>query len=405
MPPPLPAVQCGMDRERLYEMLGPDGAGAAARLFRAAHHALVAAGTGIILANSMPAWRQAHGGLFTALFGLVAVCFAIEYAVRLAVAPAAPAARHRRPARARFAWAASPGGLVDLSGAVAGVLGLALDGDNGLLFGLLWLFKLVRYTPGLIRLGSVVSRTHRALLSLLLGFGIVLVAAASLAFLFEHRAQPKVFSSIPQALWWAIVTVTTTGYGDVVPRTPFGRMLAGLVMVGGILVLALLAGILANGYADEMRRHAFINTWRVVAKLPFFQQVGAPIVADVARLLRPRDYPAGAVICRRGEPGDCMYFIASGAVEIRVSPTPVRLGSEEFFGEVALLKREPRNATVVAVEPCTLLRLDIADFHELMAHQPELDRVIRQEAERRPGAAAAPRGPEPAAAPADEPAV
>jgi voltage-gated potassium channel len=402
MPPPLPAVQWGMDRERLHEMLGLEGVGTAARLFRTAHHALVATGTGIILADSVPSWRQAHGGLLSALFGLVAACFAIEYMVRLHAAPAAPGARHRRPGRARLTWASSFGGIVDLLGAAAGVLALALGGGDALLFGLVWLFKLVRYTPGLVRLGSVVSRAHRALLSLLLGFGIVLVAAASLAFLFEHAAQPKGFGSIPQALWWAIVTVTTTGYGDVVPHTPFGRMLAGLVMVGGILILALLAGILASGYADEMRRHAFLNTWRVVAKLPFFQQVGAPIVADVARLLRPRDYPPGAVICRRGEPGDCMYFIASGEVEIQLSPAPLRLGSEEFFGEIALLTGAPRSATVVAAEPCTLLRLDIADFHDLLAHQPELARVIRREAERRLGIAPALLGPDPAAAPADE---
>ncbi|MGH7096601.1 MAG: cyclic nucleotide-gated ion channel [Stellaceae bacterium] len=385
-----------MNRRRLYEMLGPDGTGAAARLFRAAHHALVATGTGVILADSVPSLRQDHGVLLAALFGLVAACFVIEYACRLAVAPAAPAARHSSPARARLSWTFSPDGAVDLLGAAGGIIGLAFGGD-ALLCGLVWLFKLVRYTPGLVRLGAVVSRAHRALLSLLLALGVVLVIAASLAFLFERAAQPKVFGSVPAALWWAIVTVTTTGYGDVVPHTPFGRALAGLVMVGGILVLALLAGILASGYADEMRRHAFLNTWRVVAKLPFFQQVGAPIIADVARLLRPRDYPPGAVICRRGEPGDCMYFIASGAVEIRLTPAPLRLGSEEFFGEIALLAGIPRTATVVATEPCTLLRLDIADFHDLLAHQPELARVIRREAERRLGIEPALLGPEPAA--------
>lgn len=384
-----------MDRERLCEMLGPDGAGAAARLFRAVHHALVAAGTGVILADSVPLLRQTHGALLTALFDLVAACFVLEYAIRLAIAPSAAGAR-RWSRGARLAWSLSPGGVIDFLGAAAGIVGFAFGGD-ALLCGLVWLFKLVRYTPGLVRLGAVVSRARRALLSLLLGLGIVLVVAASLAFLFEHTAQPKVFGSVPAALWWAIVTVTTTGYGDVVPHTPLGRMLAGLVMVGGILVLALLAGILASGYADEMRRHAFINTWRVVAKLPFFQQVGAPIIADVARLLRPRDYPPGAIICRRGEPGDCMYFIASGAVEIRLSPAPLRLGSEEFFGEIALLAGIPRTATVVATEPCTLLRLDIADFHDLLAHQPELARVIRQEAERRLGIAPSLLGPEPAA--------
>ena len=88
-------------------------------------------------------------------------------------------------------------------------------------------------------------------------------------------------------------------------------------MVSGILVFALWAGILATGYAEELRRREFLRTWDLVAKVPFFNNVGASVIADVARLLRPRDYPARAVIVRRGERGDCMYFIASGEVEVR----------------------------------------------------------------------------------------
>jgi len=177
--------------------------------------------------------------------------------------------------------------------------------------------------------------------------------------------------------------MTNAGYGDSVPQTVPGRMLAGVVMVCGIVVLALVAGILATGFAQEMRRYAFLRTWNIVAKVPFFQTIGASVIAEVARLLRPRDYPAGAVIVRRGEPGDCMYFIASGEVEIEIGPEPLRLGTGEFFGEIALLTGTPRTATVVAAEPCTLLRLDIVEFRELMGRQPELARVIYDAAHQR----------------------
>jgi voltage-gated potassium channel len=74
-------------------------------------------------------------------------------------------------------------------------------------------------------------------------------------------------------------------------------------MVSGILVFALWAGILASGYAEELRRREFLRTWDLVAKVPFFHDVGAAVIADVARLLRPRDFPGGAVIMRRGERG------------------------------------------------------------------------------------------------------
>ena len=164
--------------------------------------------------------------------------------------------------------------------------------------------------------------------------------------------------------------------GDAVPQTLPGRALAGVVMICGIVVLALMAGILATAFAQEIRRHAFLRTWDVVAKVPFFTMIGAATIAEVARLLRPRDFPVGATIVRRGELGDCMYFIAAGEVEIELSPEPRRLEAGEFFGEIALLTGAARTATVVATRACTLLRLDIADFRELMGRQPDLARAI-----------------------------
>jgi voltage-gated potassium channel len=160
-------------------------------------------------------------------------------------------------------------------------------------------------------------------------------------------------------------------------------------MVSGILLLATWAGILATGYSEEIRRREFLRTWDLVAKVPFFHDVGASVIAEVARLLRPRDYPAGAVIMRRGEPGDRMFFIAEGEVEIRLMPEPLYLGAGQFFGEIALLTGGPRTATIVANTPCTLLTLDIVDFRELIARQPELARIINDEADRRLDAASA----------------
>ena len=276
-------------------------------------------------------------------------------------------------------------GVCDLVGILPAALAIVFGPDFGSLFGFVWAFKLVRYAPGLALLQRVISDARRALLSVLLAFCLVLLCAASLAYLIERGAQPQVFGSIPAALWWAIVTLTTTGYGDVTPLTPLGRMLAGMVMVSGILVFALWAGILATGFAEEVRRREFLRTWDLVAKVPFFRDVGAAVIADVARLLRPRDYPAGAVIVRRGAPGDCMYFVVSGEVEVQVRPEAVILGPGEFFGEVALLTGGPRNATIVAARQCTLLILDIVDFRELLGRQPDLAQVIHEEAERRPG--------------------
>ena len=372
-----------MDEDRLYQLLQPETRAPGARIFRGVHHAMVAAGIGIMLADTVGEWREAYRGVLDAGFQIVCAFFFAEYLLRLIAAPGAPGAEARGKWPSRLAWATSLGGIFDFLGALPGVLDVVFNPGYASLFGFIWAFKLVRYSPGLASLERVISNARQALLSVLLGFGILLLLAASLAYLLERSTQPDVFGSIPAALWWAVVTMTTTGYGDVVPQTMLGRMLAGVVMISGIAVIALWAGILATGYFEETRRREFLRTWDLVAKVPFFHDVGAAVIADVAQLLRPRDYPAGAAIMRRGERGDCMYFVAAGELEIRGRPESISYGPGDFFGEVALLTGEPRNATIMTVRPCTLLRLDIVDFRQLLGRQPELARIIHAAAEGR----------------------
>ena len=373
-----------MDPRRLYTVLDPDSSDRAARLFRVVHHVLVALGIAAMLADSVPFIAADHDPVLRAGYYLVGAFFVVEYLLRLIAAPEMPGQEHGGPLRARLRWAISLGGMLDLLCALPAIGALARV-PWAHLVGFVWAFKYVRYSPGLASLNRVVRNARQALLSVLLGFAIVLLTAASIAYLLERHANPDAFGSIPAALWWAIVTMTTTGYGDVVPQTVAGRILGGFVMIGGILTFALWAGILASGYAEELRRREFLRTWELVAKVPFLHNIGASLIAEVASLLRPRDFPAGAVIMRRGQAGDCMYFIIDGEAEVQLPSQRVYLGPGQFFGEVALLTGAPRNATVVASQACTLLSLDIADFHQLLGRHPELARIIHAEAQQRPG--------------------
>ncbi len=116
---------------------------------------------------------------------------------------------------------------------------------------------------------------------------------------------------------------------------------------------------------------------------PYFQGLGAASIAEVAQLLRPSDFAAGTVVMRRGEPGDCMYFIVSGDVTIELKPKPLVLGPGDFFGEMALITGEPRTANAVARVNCELLHLDLADFRHLEARHPEVAKLIDAETKRR----------------------
>jgi CRP-like cAMP-binding protein len=129
-------------------------------------------------------------------------------------------------------------------------------------------------------------------------------------------------------------------------------------------------------------------TFAMVARVPLFARLDAGGIADLVAILRARTVPAGMTVIRKGDRGDAMYLIASGAVEIESSSGRVRLAEGDFFGEWALLSREPRSATVTAVRATDLLVLDADDFQRLMLRLPavaaEVEAVARA---RRPAAA------------------
>lgn len=250
------------------------------------------------------------------------------------------------------------------------------------LFASLWLFKLAAITPGLARLGRVISHESGPLLSVLVLFGTVLVLSAVLVHLFERQAQPQSFGSLASTLWWAVATLTTTGYGDAVPVTEGGRLVAGMVMICGIGVFGLITGILATGFVEESRRETFVQNWSLVKNVPFFQTIEPAGLIEIARMLRRWEVSEGTTIVRRGREGDCMFFVASGEVQVEVTP-PVRLGPGTFFGEMVLLGNTQRSATVTAALPSTLLILEAADFRTFTAHHPSLAAAIEAEAKRR----------------------
>jgi voltage-gated potassium channel len=199
----------------------------------------------------------------------------------------------------------------------------------------------------------------------------------------EHNAQPEQFGSIPQAMWWAIVTLTTVGYGDVVPVTIAGKMVASFTMLAGLMMLALPIGIVSKAFADEIHRREFVVTWGMLARVPLFSSLSAAEIAEVMDYLHALTAPAGSLIVRRGEAATNMYFIASGLVEVEHPEAPIRLGEGQFFGEAALINRTRRNANVRAVEATKLLLLDARDLHALMERNPEIAAHVEGVAQQR----------------------
>ena len=249
-----------------------------------------------------------------------------------------------------------------------------------------WLLKPLRDSTFFPVLGRVLANEARNLIGVTTLLGVVLFAVALAAYVIERGIQPEKFGSIPLAMWWAVVTLSTTGYGDAIPQSFAGRVLAGAVMMSGIGIFALWAGILATGFYQEVRRADFVRNWQLVAGVPLFQKLGPAVLVEIVRALRPRSVPSGAMICRKGETGDQMFFVVEGRVSV-ATPNPVELGPGAFFGEMALITGEPRMATVSAATAVSLLSLHTADFQMLCSSSPEIAEIIRKTALERRGAA------------------
>jgi voltage-gated potassium channel len=342
---------------------------------KAAYAAVVTGAIMIVLLTIDPAYAAAGHWIEGVLWACL-VFFAFEWVVRIS--------RAARIGRAST-YAFSGRGLLDAASATAVPVALLSGATSrtAWLFAVLWVVKVVPGIPGLRQLRRVLVLESGPLFSVFVLFLMVLFLGSVVVYFMERDAQPAAFSNLPSAMWWAVVTLTTTGYGDAVPITPLGRLVAGLVMVCGLGVFGLWTGILATGFAAEMRRDNFLRTWETVTKVPFFADLGPAAIADVTQMLRTMDLPPRVTIIRKGQQGDCMYFIAEGEVEVDLPGKKVRLGEGAFFGEMALLGNNLRSANIATTRLSKLLVLDLVDFRLLMARHPDLAQTIDAEAKRR----------------------
>ncbi len=203
-----------------------------------------------------PVWRA---GVDFVNIGIVSI-FAIEYAVRLWVVGEDP---RYSGLKGRWRYIRTPYAIADLIAFLPELLWILLvpagTGDNVLIIlrvlRVVRLVKLARFVPAFDVLGATVERAGMQLLTTLaMALALVYVSAVALYFVEGVGGQQQEsFASIPRALWWAIATLTTVGYGDVYPVTPLGRIFASVIALAGIGVVALPAGVFASAFSDELR--------------------------------------------------------------------------------------------------------------------------------------------------------
>ena len=303
-------------RDRLYELLEHDHLphSIGSRFARLIVAIIVLDVLAMILA-SVPEFDAAFGWLFTAIEVFAVVAFALEYLARL-WSVVGHSLRAVTPARARLEYALSSLGIIDLLAFLPSAIALVAGDRHALvLFGMLPFLKLVRYSPALRSLLAALHAERRTLFGCVVILSGAVLLFATLLYAIEHDVQPDKFGTIPQAMWWAIVTLGTVGYGDVVPITPLGKIVSVFAIVVGFAMIALPVAIVSRAFTDEVRRRDFIVTWAMLARVPGLAHLGASEIVDIMRLLRAQAIEAGEVLVRRGDPASSMYFITAGEIK------------------------------------------------------------------------------------------
>ena len=212
--------------------------------------------------ESVPTLQNNYGSWFYNFEIFSVIVFTVEYVSRVWSAPAKRDHENGETGlKARMRYIFSFYGVIDLVAILPFYIQAFFPGlDLRVLraLRLLRILKLNHYNSALDDLFGAILQEKKSFLTTLYIFSVAFVLSSSLIYYAEHKVQPEAFRSIPDAMYWSIITLTTVGYGDVSPITVFGKSIAAITAIFGVVVVALLTGIVANSFNAQMDRRKVI---------------------------------------------------------------------------------------------------------------------------------------------------
>lgn len=245
-------------KKRVYEIIEKSKTGdSASKIFDIFIITLILTNVVVIILESVKSLSSNYQ-LFFRLFEIISVIiFTIEYILRLWSCNAGN--RFKGKIIGRLKYAISPLALIDLFAILPFYIPMIIPIDLRFLrvirlVRIFRIFKFGRYFESLQMLSRVLRKKKEELLITVFVVILLLIIASSLIYEFENEAQPEVFANIPGSMWWAVVTLTTVGYGDVYPITTIGKVLSAMIAFLGVGLFALPAGILSSGMISEIQK-------------------------------------------------------------------------------------------------------------------------------------------------------
>lgn len=342
--------------------------------------ALIVANVAAAALETIPSLNMRFRSGFGAFEEFSLAIYVLEYIARLWCSVEDPRVAARGRFAGRFAYALRPLMAIDFLAFAPTLLGLFFGIDLRVLriFRLFRLLKLARYSQALQALLGVLLAERSALLA----SGILLLAVTclfgELMHLVEGRVQPNTFGTMPGAMYWAITTLTTVGYGDVTPSTPLGKVIAGITMVTGLALFALPVGIIANGFITGLNRRRFAITWNMLRRQPLFHGFDIDSLTDVLEVPAASVIREHAQVTVAGRDANELYLVIAGQARAEIAEALREFGPGDLIGEEALDYSETYSATVTAMTDMRVMAFPGDELRRLCRKYPILQTRIEQ---------------------------
>ena len=345
--------------------------------------ALIVSNVVAVILETVPELYSAYHGFFSAFERFTVYTFGIEYVARLWSSLEDPRIGTAHPIRGRLRFALRPMMVVDFLSFAPYFIAIALGGAVDLralrVLRLLRLLKIARYSQAMPALLGVLYAERRALFGAFILLIFTVCVTGEVMHLIEGGVQPKAFGTLPGAMYWAITTLTTVGYGDETPITWIGKLFAGVTMVTGLVLFALPVGIIATGFVNGLHKREFTITWSMVKRQPLFEEFDVEAIRHILDTMGASVVQDHTRIAVAGQNANMFYLVISGRAHAEDETGSWDIEAGDIIGEESLNDSANYSRTVWARTEMRMMVLLGEDLRRLARKYPLLGRRIRNE--------------------------